>query len=160
MAEGEKLDKFTEGLKNEVRLEVMKSQAALFEDSARIALNIDSAIWSANIKPSYNLAMNGTVDFRGPTPMEIGNVQGRSHTTTPAEREQRRRDLEKGACVKCHKIGCRPWKHGKNSSKNYSGVNNVHVEMDPEIVDASVSSALPDESSSESEKEQILPKKF
>lgn len=105
ISEGEKIDRFVEGLKYNVKIEVMKSSVNSFEESARIALNIDSAIWRA--RRSTSGFHPHTPNVGGPTPMEIGNVNGAS---TRAHREQRKKDLDKGACFACHKVGCRPWK--------------------------------------------------
>lgn len=47
ISEGEKMDKFIQGLKYEVRLEVMKSYTDKFEEADQIALCAYSAIWRA-----------------------------------------------------------------------------------------------------------------
>ena len=44
MTEGEKLDKFVQGLKHNVRLEVLKSTESTFENASSIALRVDSAL--------------------------------------------------------------------------------------------------------------------
>lgn len=117
MSDEEKTDRFIEGLRHSIRLEVLKAQVKIFEETARIALNIDSAIWRAGKgKSSYE----GNRYTEGPTPMEIGNVEGSNDPRTKAQREQRKKDLEKGACFTCHKVGCRPWKHNRT--------NNVEVD--------------------------------
>lgn len=54
--------------------------------------------------------------------MEIENLAGRS--VSKAQREQRQEDLSEGACFKCHKAGCRPWKC------NSSRINNVGAGID------------------------------
>jgi len=51
ITDSEKWDKFCAGLKYEVRLEVMKSAVTSFEDAARIALRVDSALWNAGHFP-------------------------------------------------------------------------------------------------------------
>lgn len=120
MHEGEKVDRFVDGLKYNVRVEVLKTNCSSFEECARLALNVDSAIWRARRGNSGFHYTNNRVGDAGPTPMEIGNLN--SGTTTRAHREQRKKDLENGACFKCHKVGCRPWK-----CRN-TRVNNVEAE--------------------------------
>ena len=103
MSEGEKVDRFCQGLKPQVRLEVMKTGPQSMNDAARIALNIDSAIFGARAHGNFNYGIESR-----PTPMEIGNT------------EQSRRDRANDACFKCHKPGCRPWKCGSTQSKGYA----------------------------------------
>lgn len=43
--EGKKLDHFVDGLKYNVKVEVLKSSCSSLKECAGIALNIDSAIW-------------------------------------------------------------------------------------------------------------------
>lgn len=50
VTEGEKLDKFVDGLKHDVRLEVLKSTVQTFEEAVRVALRIDSAVWSDTVE--------------------------------------------------------------------------------------------------------------
>lgn len=116
MNDGEKMDRFVEGLKYSVKVEVLKSGCNSFEDCARIALNIDSAIWGAKRNSFY---VASTPHRDGVVPMEIGNLNGA--ISSKAQREQRRKDLIKGACFKCHKEGCRPWKC------NPTEINNVQT---------------------------------
>lgn len=105
MSDEEKMDRFIGGLKHSIRIEVLKSQPENFEDCARIALNVDSAIWRAGKGPHVGQSSGS----EGPSLMEIGNTD--TQPRTKAQREQRRKDLERGACFTCHKEGCRPWKH-------------------------------------------------
>lgn len=98
MSEGEKVDRFTQGLKRSIRLEVMKAGATTMADASRIALNVDSALFGAGLFRSFNSSPSRT---EGYAPMEIGNF------------EQRDKDRNNNACFKCHKVGCRPWKCGK-----------------------------------------------
>lgn len=105
--DGEKLDRFIDGLKYGVKVEVMKSGCSSFEECARIALTVDSAIWGAR-RTSSGFFPAHSKDKNEPTPMEIGNVNGEN--SSKAQREQRRRDISQGACFRCHKVGCRPWK--------------------------------------------------
>lgn len=104
MSEGERFDRFVQGLKHEVRLEILKTQVSEFEEAARIALRVDSAIWSytgsrASVGPA------GSVD----DPMEIGNIQ-RTDQYGDNKRRQRAEDIKNNRCVLCHKKHCRPWK--------------------------------------------------
>lgn len=48
ISEGEKFDRFVQGLTQEIKLEVLKSQSSSFEDAAKIALRIDSSLWSSS----------------------------------------------------------------------------------------------------------------
>lgn len=94
MSEREKVDRFTNGLKYNFKIEVLKSSSDSFEDCARIALNMDGAIWRAN---RGHFGYQSDASESGPTPMEIGNIKGvRSNARTG----QRKKDLEKGACFK------------------------------------------------------------
>lgn len=47
MNEGEKIDRFIEDLKHNVRVQVLKGHSETFEDCVRVALNVDSAICRA-----------------------------------------------------------------------------------------------------------------
>ncbi len=51
MNEDEKFEKFIQGLNHEVKLEVLKSTAANFEEAARISLRVGSFLW--NSKSQY-----------------------------------------------------------------------------------------------------------
>ena len=70
---GEKLDKFLQGLKNNVRLEVLKSTASTFGDSPSIALRVDSALWTFK-DTSRNLSVPGSSGY---SPMEIEDWKSR-----------------------------------------------------------------------------------
>jgi hypothetical protein len=71
ITEDEQFDRFCEGLKPEIKLEVQKSNAASFEAAARIALNVDSAYYGMQLNSSVKTYESS----EGPTPMEIGNFQ-------------------------------------------------------------------------------------
>lgn len=109
MNDGEKLDKFCAGLKPHVRLEVLKAGPANIDAAARIALNVDSALFGAGM-------YTGGQQYTGPQPMEIGNFHG--NIVQPIKPfkgnrkwlEQRKKDIENNACFKCHKVNCRPYK--------------------------------------------------
>jgi len=112
MNEGEQVDRFCQGLKPQIRLEVMKAGVQTMTEASKIALNVDSALF--NSRKFYASSYSGN-SGPVPTPMEIGNM------------EQRRQDMEKNSCFKCHKVGCRPWKCKKRSAVNPS-VNHTDVE--------------------------------
>ncbi|MEM7375744.1 MAG: hypothetical protein AAF587_44535, partial [Bacteroidota bacterium] len=65
----------------------------------------------------------------GNDPMEIENVEGRDNNNgrrrgngrSGKYTSQRDKDLQNNACFRCHKVGCRPWKHGK------AGANHLNV---------------------------------
>lgn len=100
MSEGEKVDRFSQGLKPNIRLEVMKSGAQTMTDASRIALNVDSALFGAGM---FRFQNNSPFPGHQYTPMQIGNI------------EQRNKDRSNNSCFKCHKIGCRPWKCGQDA---------------------------------------------
>jgi len=129
ITDSEKWDKFCAGLKYEVRLEVMKSAVTSFEDAARIALRVDSALWNAGHFPRSG--QEGTGARAGgtdrPTPMEIGNIEQQRGRRWDAQREK---DYKRNACFKCHKVGCRPWKHGKSLDANNIGVAEESTEAE------------------------------
>ena len=112
MNEAEKLDRFCAGLKNEVKLEVLKANPGDLNEASQIALNVDNAFYGAGI---YKRGTYGAGS--GPQPMEIGNVEDGPHYRGRAfkkgkkkSKTQREKDLQNNACFKCHKKGCRPWK--------------------------------------------------
>lgn len=97
----EKFDKFTDGLKNDIRVEVLKSNASNFEEAAQIALRVDGAIWSGS---QVGRTRPGGHANATPTPMEIAHIEvGRKK-----KEAQRQKDREKNACYVCHTAGCRP----------------------------------------------------
>lgn len=103
ISEGEQVDRFCQGLKPQIRLEVMKAGAQTMNDASRIALNVDAALHGAG--------MYGMQNGFNPTPMEIGNY------------EQKTFDRSKRLCYRCHKAGCKPSICGKgrrNNTKNPS----------------------------------------
>lgn len=123
MSEGEKLDRFIEGLKYPVRVEVLKTHSDSFEECARIALNVDSAIWRASSGSRADGAQGnrGSTSNSMPTPMEVGNTEGSKRSRN--QTEQRKRDIERGACFTCHQVGCRPWKHRAPAVNNVDSKN-------------------------------------
>lgn len=131
--EGEKLDRFIDGLKYQVKVEVLKANCESFEDCARVALNIDSAIWRAKRGP--NGFYNNSQDYGNtPVPMEIGNVNAGPSKSHQEQQQQRKRDLSRGVCFKCHKVGCRPWKCNPTKVKNVTAsANNDEPEEGPNI---------------------------
>ena len=92
MIEDEQVDRFCQGLKPQIRLEVMKYGARTMSDASRIALNVDSALFGAGM-----LRFQPRQGSFGPTPMDIGNL------------EQKDKDRRNNGCFRCHKPGCRPW---------------------------------------------------
>lgn len=69
-------DRFFQGVKPKIRLEVLTSQASEFEESAKIALRVDSALWSSTNYSKSSFECTGKVHDH----MEIGNVQSRIQT--------------------------------------------------------------------------------
>lgn len=73
---GEMWDRFIAGLKNDVRLEVMKSTVTSFEDTANISLRVDRALWG--IKLGFRRsAVGSSASGTRSTPTEIGSVESR-----------------------------------------------------------------------------------
>ena len=120
VTDGEKWDRFCSGLKYDVRLEVFKSSFNTFEEAAQFAFSIDSEIYRAkmSIKMSSSHQQSGTGDVTVPM---IGNVETKRGPQSSRMSQRRTKELRNNACFMCHKVGCRPWKHGK---KNIS-VSNV-----------------------------------
>lgn len=123
VSEGEKIDLFTNRLKYKVKIEVLKSSSDSFEECSRIDLNMDSAIWRVN---RGNFGYQSGTSESGPTPMKIGNVNG---VMSNALTGQRKRDLEKGACFKFHKVGGRPWKCSTPRSNKFDVTNEASSEQ-------------------------------
>lgn len=132
---GEKFDKFVAGLKREIRIEVMKSTVANFEEAAQIALRVDGALWSSQMisKGGYHSNHDQTNDV---VPMEIGNVEGSSRGSKK-DYLQKKKDRARNACFICHKVGCRPWKHRKSEINNSSAVDNGEEEAGVVLSDGS-----------------------
>lgn len=131
MQEDEKIDRFIEGLKFDVWVELLKARAESFEKCARLALSVDNAFWKAGRRsqgPNDTRCTSGS----GPTLMEIGTVQSDSRSLTVAQREQRRKDLKAGACFTWHRVGCRPWKHNRKTK-------NMDVELEENASGADLS---------------------
>ena len=125
VTEGEKWDKFCSGLKPEIRLEVMKTTVTGFEEATKIALRVDSALWSSQFyggNGGGSSSRAGTpFQAEAPTPMEIGNTESRRTRFRDPRRDE---DFRNNRCFVCHKTGCRSWKH---KSKLPGATNNVGV---------------------------------
>lgn len=135
MTDGEMWDRFCTGLKYDVRLEVMKSSVTTFEEAAKIALRVDSAIWG--VTSQVGTSNNETIATQGPTPMEIGNMEnsGRGRKLEG----QRLKDYRNNACFTCHKVGCRPWKHKERvaATNNFRAVEGLSLDNVEEHADDS-----------------------
>lgn len=84
MHEGEKIDRFVDGLKYHVRVEVLKSNFPSFEECACMVLNVDSAMWRAlKGNPGHFSNNYGSQ----PTHMEIGNVSSSKSQVTRSQQE-------------------------------------------------------------------------
>lgn len=76
MKEGEIWDIFCTGIKQKVRMEFMKSIVDKFDDAAKIAPRVDSAIWGASSSRTRgDERRQGGSAMPSPSPMEIGNVE-------------------------------------------------------------------------------------
>ncbi len=123
MTESELFDKFVDGLKNEIKIEVVKSTVGTFEQAAQVALRIDGALYNANRLVRSN--MGGLAN--GPVPMEIGNIEGSGVT-----KNSKNKGPKKGVCYVCKKEGCRPWKHDKPVQVNNSVIDGNVTDSDSE----------------------------
>ena len=117
MSEGEKWDRFRTGLKPQIRLEVMKSGKTTFEEAARIALNVDSALYGSGVFSGQSQFSFRNASSDGPVPMDIGNLDRKTGWKRTNTRKPR-----KNACWVCKKEGCRSWKH---PASERIGINNV-----------------------------------
>lgn len=127
VSEGEKVDRFVDGLKYNVRVELLEMNCVSFEESARIALNVDSAIWGARRGTTGNRSYGDASYSTVPTRMEVGNVNSSSKS---GARGPRKKDPEKGACYRCKKMGCRPW---KSNPLRVNNVNQSQTEDDSQV---------------------------
>ena len=132
MSEEDKWDKFLNGLKYPIRLEVLKSGAASLDGAATVALNVDSAMFA-----EQRYQNRGSFE-QGPTPMEIGNMEqrrpesrgwNRGRSMNDQERKQREIDIVNNACFIWHKPKCRPWFH---NDKKRSDIRTNNTEVDLE----------------------------
>lgn len=71
ITEGKKLDKFTDRLRFDVRVEVLKSTDTTLEEAARVALRVDVAMWKG---PEGHQNRENRFSST-PIPMEIGNLE-------------------------------------------------------------------------------------
>lgn len=96
------MDRFIEGIKYSMRVEILKSRVENSDECAHIALNVGCTKWRAETsssKPFNN----------GSTPVEVGNIQnGLPERLVCGRREHCKKDLENGACFVCCIVGCRP----------------------------------------------------
>jgi len=120
VTEGEKFEKFVQGLKHNVRMEVLKSTASTFEEACQIALRVDGVMWAHE-----NFKRNNSQSTDEVVPMEIGNVQTRLNVRDSVVNDQRKKDLENNACFVCHEPGCRPWKHREGQSNNIEHIRKI-----------------------------------
>lgn len=110
MSDGERFERFGQGPKNKVKLDVLKSQSSNFEDAPKIALRVNRALCLSTLYS--NKVTRNKID-----PMKNGNVQRR----TPRSDDGRRRmyqDIRNNACVVCHTKYCRPYKCLNKKKRN------------------------------------------
>jgi hypothetical protein len=147
ITDDEQFDRFCEGLKPEIKLEVLKSNAASFEEAVRIALNVDSAYYGMRLSTNVKTYESS----ESPTPMEIGNFQSsrkyprkfnnlsmnqrKPSGFTGRSVSSRKKDLTQGTCFVCHKKGCRARFHEDNREVPQS--NNASAAEAEEIYEIS-----------------------
>ena len=100
---GEKLARFSEGLKPHILLEVRKENPMRLDAAATIALSVDGAYYGAGFFSGYGNQSSGFM------PMEIGNFERNNHRNNASR--QKWIDRKKGQCFVCHKRGCRADRH-------------------------------------------------
>ena len=70
ITEEEQLDRFCEGLKPQIKLEVLKSNTTTLSDAVRVALNVDSALYGMRAGASFrNGWQSSVVEETSPSPM-------------------------------------------------------------------------------------------
>ena len=102
-------------LKYDVRLEVIKSSFNKFEQAAQFAFSIDSELYRAKMSIKMSSSHRGSETGDVIVPMKIGNVETKRGPQSSRMSQRRTKELQNNACFMCHKVGCRPWKHGKNN---------------------------------------------
>jgi hypothetical protein len=144
ISEEEQFNRFCEGLKPEIKLEVLKSNLNKMNEAVRVALNVDSALYGVRTDVRFRNGFQSS-DGAGasPTPMEIGNVQsartyprrqGSSNGNGFGNRNLRQQDVINGACFICHKKDCRARFHDV-SRKSPQANNSVAMVSDDENKD-------------------------
>lgn len=104
--EGEMVDRFCQGLKPQIRLEVLKAGVKTMDEATRIALNVDSALFGAGMLAFQG---HGIPSTGGAVPMEIGILEKQRGRLR--ENRLRRGKGFNDNCYVCGKLGCRSWKH-------------------------------------------------
>lgn len=117
MSAGEKLNRFVDGHKYSVKIEVMKAGCNSVEECSKIGPSVDSVIWRTKKELSSYPSFSSKSGER--SPIAIGNLTGR--VSSMAQRERRQKNLAKGVCFKRHKVRCRPWKCNLSSGSNNIG---------------------------------------
>lgn len=146
ISEGENFDRIVNGLKNNVRLEVLKSTVTTFQDATKIVLRVDSALWRENQSGQRQTFINGgqqgsSASSTNPPPMEIGNLQGRGRRPlTDAEKMKRQKDKQNNACFVCRTPNCRPhefrWSRNNNTEiGKYSSKQESEESEEPGLSD-------------------------
>lgn len=77
MSEGDKLDRYIRGLKQEIQREVDMKEPANFEEAVRLAERLDSLLWKRDSRrfstPAPKRFINNT-NYNGPADMELGAI--------------------------------------------------------------------------------------
>ena len=121
MSASEKWDKFVSGLKPKIQFEVRKSSCVEFEEATKIAMRVEAAFAGVSSDPTSSGSVSSPSATGGAAyePMEIDNTEIRRTERS----KQRLQDIRNNACFKCHKSGCRPWKHRSESSRTVKVAN-------------------------------------
>jgi Retrotransposon gag protein len=117
ITDDEQFDRFCEGLKPKIKLKVLRSNAASFEEAVRGALNVDSAYDGMRLSTRSRHMKAVKVQHRWK--LEIFNRQGSIHENSTTHQgikgnqvvlngrsvSSRNKDLAQGTCFVCHKKG-------------------------------------------------------
>eukprot|EP00171_Calliarthron_tuberculosum_P010941 IDg10941t1 len=113
ITEYEKQEKFFEVLKDELRIEVLKSNSSTLKIAARVALRVDGAIWSASDPSRLRGRKASTSAASTHAPIEIRSLEAKRKREA-----QHRKYRENNACFTCHKVICRPYKQSEGTEAN------------------------------------------
>ena len=91
ITDSEKLARLTEELMPHILLEIHKSCPTMFEEAAKIPLDVDGAFYGAGLFSSCGFGYNSGLQT-WPAPLEIGNVH--SHINRPQMCAERMRGLK------------------------------------------------------------------
>lgn len=113
--EEENMDFFVNGPRYNIRAEDLETISNSFEERARLALNVDSAVWRS---------WTESLGFNTIVITEVNRLLWRlqrdrnSGPATTAQHEQRKKESQMVACFKRHKVERRPWNCSRLKTNN------------------------------------------